>query len=77
MIFRKVKGLIHVIEYQKRGLLHAHVVLILVQCSNCGTACSEISKDRIQISDQYVAISTSIVSYESTEDVVIDFFWSV
>lgn len=36
-IFGKVKGLIHVIEYQKRGLLHDHVVIILAECSKLHT----------------------------------------
>ncbi|KAG2191417.1 hypothetical protein INT47_003108, partial [Mucor saturninus] len=38
MVFGKVKGLIHVIEYQKRGLPHAHVVIILAECSKLQTA---------------------------------------
>ncbi|KAG2197507.1 hypothetical protein INT47_007116 [Mucor saturninus] len=43
MIFGKVKGLIHVIEYQKRGLPHAHVVIILAECSKLRTP-SDIDK---------------------------------
>ncbi|KAG2192871.1 hypothetical protein INT47_006043 [Mucor saturninus] len=38
MVFGKVKGLIHVIEYQKRGLPHAHVAIILAECSKLRTA---------------------------------------